>query len=229
MTEAEWLNGHLLRPMLDYVCGGFFTRAVLAWFQPAHHKRLRKLRLFAVACVRHMLSQRQVPEALDLIERCCDGVGGKAEWRAARRLVNEGLAEDDPDWHDPGTILAYLILSDDIRNPRELEVGTRGFWSDNLPPSGPGPLGLLRDVFGNPFRPSAWNPAWYVPTVRALATATYQEREPSTAYLHRDRLAILSDALEDAGCTNADLLGHLRGPGPHVRGCWALDFILGKS
>ena len=44
-----------------------------------------------------------------------------------------------------------------------------------------------------------------------------------------DRTSLLADALEDAGCTDADLLGHLRGPGPHVRGCWAVDLVLEES
>jgi hypothetical protein len=60
------------------------------------------------------------------------------------------------------------------------------------------------------------------PTAAALAATIYHER----AF---DRLPILADALEDAGCDNADILDHLRGPGPHVRGCWALDLVLGKE
>jgi hypothetical protein len=55
-----------------------------------------------------------------------------------------------------------------------------------------------------------------------LAQAIYEDR----AF---DRLPVLADALEDAGCTNSDLLGHLRGPGPHARGCWVLDLLLGKE
>jgi hypothetical protein len=43
------------------------------------------------------------------------------------------------------------------------------------------------------------------------------------------RLAVLADALEEAGCNDAEILTHLRSPGPHVRGCWALDLILGKQ
>jgi hypothetical protein len=58
--------------------------------------------------------------------------------------------------------------------------------------------------------------------VPKLARSIYDTRD-------FDRLAVLADALEDAGCTDAELLGHLRGPGPHVRGCWALDKVLGKS
>jgi hypothetical protein len=84
---------------------------------------------------------------------------------------------------------------------------------------------LLRDVQGNPFRPVAVEPGWLAwndGTVVKLAQGIYEER----AF---DRSPILADALEEAGCTDADLLGHLRSPGPHVRGCWALDLVLGKG
>ncbi len=88
---------------------------------------------------------------------------------------------------------------------------------------------LLRDLFGNPFQPVALNPAWRTPTVTALATAAYEERHLPAGTLDPDRLAILADALEDAGCASADILSHLRGPGPHVRGCWVIDALLGKE
>ena len=84
---------------------------------------------------------------------------------------------------------------------------------------------LVRCVFGNPFRSvtvdSAWL-AWEGGTARTLAQAINGER----AF---DRLPVLADALEDAGCADAGLLGHLRGPGPHSRGCWAVDLLLGKE
>jgi hypothetical protein len=81
---------------------------------------------------------------------------------------------------------------------------------------------LIRDIFGNPFRPVTFGPAWRTATVASLAQASYDER----AF---DRLPILADALEDAGCTNADILGHCRGGGEHVRGCWVVDLVLGKE
>jgi hypothetical protein len=89
--------------------------------------------------------------------------------------------------------------------------------------------GLLRCIFGNPFRPVALDRSWKTPTALAIAQAAYDDRIVPAGHLDAAHLAILADALEDAGCTNAELLGHLRGPGPHVRGCWALDAILGKS
>jgi hypothetical protein len=88
---------------------------------------------------------------------------------------------------------------------------------------------LLREVFGNPFRPATITPAWRTPQVVALAQAAYEERELPAGTLDVTRLAVLADALEEVGCDPADLLSHLRGPGPHVRGCWAVDLILGKS
>ena len=81
---------------------------------------------------------------------------------------------------------------------------------------------LVRDVFGNPFRTVAWNPACRSPTVVGLAGAIYGDG----AF---DRLPILADALEDAGCGNLDVLSHCRADTPHARGCWVVDFILGKA
>jgi hypothetical protein len=65
--------------------------------------------------------------------------------------------------------------------------------------------------------------------VRDIACGAYEERRLPEGTLDPARLAVLADALEDAGCTEIELLGHLRGPGPHVRGCWALDLVLSKS
>ena len=80
----------------------------------------------------------------------------------------------------------------------------------------------FRCVAGNPFRPVAFDPAWRTETVVALATAIYAER----AF---DRMPILADALEEAGCDHVDILTHCRGPGPHVCGCWVVDAVLGNS
>src|SRR4051812_14227597 len=88
---------------------------------------------------------------------------------------------------------------------------------------------LLRDLFGNPFRPPpVLDPTWLTPAVVSLARAAYEERDLPSGHLEPARLAVLADALEEAGCTDQEILGHLRGPGPHARGCWALDAILGK-
>ena len=81
----------------------------------------------------------------------------------------------------------------------------------------------LREVFGNPFRPIAFDAAWRTSDVMALANGVYAER----AF---ERMPILADALQDAGCDNADILAHLRDEtATHVRGCWALDLVVGKE
>jgi hypothetical protein len=84
---------------------------------------------------------------------------------------------------------------------------------------------VIRDLFGNPFHPLALDHScliWNGGTVPKLAQGIYEDR----AF---DRLPILADALEEAGCTNADILDHCRGLGPHVRGCWVVDLLLGKE
>jgi hypothetical protein len=84
---------------------------------------------------------------------------------------------------------------------------------------------LLRHVVGNPYRQVAVAPEWLTwngGTVPKLAHAIYKERDWK-------QLPVLADALEETGCTNAELLGHLRQPGEHMRGCWALDLLLGRA
>ena len=81
---------------------------------------------------------------------------------------------------------------------------------------------LVRDIFGNPFRPVAFDPRWRIADVTALARGIYEDR----AF---DRLPLLADALMDAGCDDEQVLSHCRGDGPHVRGCWVVDLVLGKE
>jgi hypothetical protein len=88
-----------------------------------------------------------------------------------------------------------------------------------------GDVELVRDIFGNPFRPVQMNPAWL----------TWQDgsvvRLAWTAYDTRcfDHLPILADALEEAGCDDEAILRHCREPGQHACGCWAVDLLLGKG
>jgi hypothetical protein len=86
---------------------------------------------------------------------------------------------------------------------------------------------LLREILGNPFRPVKTEPSWLTETVLSLATVAYEERSLSSGELDNSRLAIIADSLQEAGCTNADILEHLRSNGVHIRGCWVLDLIRG--
>jgi hypothetical protein len=88
---------------------------------------------------------------------------------------------------------------------------------------------LLREIFGNPFRPVAIDPAWREPTVVQLAQSGYEERQLPEGTLDQTRLAVLADALEETGCDNPEVLTHLRERGRHLRGCYVLDLLLGKK
>jgi hypothetical protein len=80
-------------------------------------------------------------------------------------------------------------------------------------------------VICNPFRPCTVSPSWLAwndGAIRKMAQSIYDDR----AF---DRLPLLADALEEAGCADAALLGHCRSGGEHVRGCWVVDLLLGKS
>jgi hypothetical protein len=96
-----------------------------------------------------------------------------------------------------------------------------------------GQVALLRDIVGPlPFRAVALDPVlrqWGGGTIGSLAEAAYRARYLPSGVLNADRLAVLADALEEAGCDNAEILSHCRGPGPHVRGCWVLDLLTGRE
>jgi hypothetical protein len=82
---------------------------------------------------------------------------------------------------------------------------------------------LVRDIFGNPFRPVSFDPVWRTSTAVALARQMYESRDFGA-------MPILADALQDAGCDVDDVLNHCRDPhATHVRGCWVVDLLLGKE
>jgi hypothetical protein len=209
----------------------------------------RKLRLLGVACARALgplLADRATRGAVTTAERYADGAVSVSVLRrassAAGGVANRDVGEpaDAPrPWPPPElarlagwgeeafppsyglllrmashfvSIVANPYLSAPEVFPEHPYLPHRRFVS---------PL-LVKDVVGNPFRrAAAAEPAWRTATVLALGCGIYEER----AF---DRLAILADALEDAGCTDRAFLDHCRGPGPHVRGCWAVDLLLGK-
>jgi hypothetical protein len=107
--------------------------------------------------------------------------------------------------------------------PGRVLAAARGSNLDSVPELLASQRSLLRDVVGNPFRPVSFDPAWRTSTAVALAQQMYDSRDFAI-------MPILGDALEDAGCDNHDILAHCRNPqGTHVRGCWVVDLVLGKS
>ena len=88
---------------------------------------------------------------------------------------------------------------------------------------------LLRDIFAYPCHPPTIDLSWQTNKAVNLAQAIYDDRQLPSGHLDTARLSILADALEEAGCTNAEILDHCRSDWLHVKGCWAVDLILGKE
>jgi hypothetical protein len=196
----------------------------------------RKLRLFACACCRHidhLLGDLRSKPAVEVAERYADGLASDAELQAAW-LVAASAADDAQEALREGAIeQPYLAAmaghwpadSGHSRSGGVILASHAAFFAQQAAD----PVverrwqaKVLCDIFGEPHLPLPIPTGWLTSTVRGLATAIYAER----AF---DRLPILADALEDAGCDNADVLAHCRGDGPHVRGCWVVDLILGKT
>jgi hypothetical protein len=138
-------------------------------------------------------------------------------------LTEQQLEEDEPEV-DPvvkSRLMAAAALADGTCSP---DPFGSGWWTDSISvvDSASGEW-LLRCVFNKPFLPPVmFDSDWTTPTVASLAEAIYSER----AF---DRMPILGDALEEAGCNNVDILSHCRSDKPHIRGCWVVDLVLGKS
>jgi hypothetical protein len=252
MTEAEWLACTDPKSMLD-----FLRRSMPPARQRGDHRRLgasylpdsdyylphlgRKGCLFVCACMYRSPSKQDVDECLlfQEYEKYCDGL---APWKAVEEAYwtrikreQEKIAEEDcknnsvtrVHWMGPSEYFADPAL---IRQAAERAAGEKN--AEGFAVERRLQCELVLDIFGNPFRPVSIPPAvlaWNDAVVVRLAQAAYDERLLPAGTLDNTRLAVLADALEEAGCTDADILGHLRGPGPHVRGCWPVDLCLGKS
>jgi hypothetical protein len=213
MTEAEWLECANPQSMLEFLQGKASER---------------KLRLFACACSREiwpLLKHNNSRRAVEVTERYVDGKATTEQ--RGRADVNAVLAAERSEqdtFEEAAGWLAAWVGNERVDQTAEMTIENAG-WLARL--GGPKiPLcALLRDIFGIPFRPIALNPtwlAWHGGTIPRISQGIYDER----AF---DRLPILADALEEAGCDNADILNHCRQPGEHYRGCWVVDLLLGKT
>ena len=233
MTEQEWLECTNPQPMLMFLQGKVSDR---------------RLRLYAVSCSRrflHLTRDRRVGEVLDIAERLADGLVADMDRSNARKAAQQAAQvrgvfahPEAPKWERRVASLAYYSVA---RKPMEAAWNVPGLAVEVLIWHAGGHSNcdwqaiktaemivhsdLLRDIFGNPFRPiaidSSWL-AWNDGTIPRIAQTIYDER----AF---DRLPIFADALQDAGCDNADILSHCRIDGPHVRGCWVVDLLLSKQ
>jgi len=226
MTEVEWL-----------ACAD--PAAMLRFVESTASKR--KLRLFACICGRSIwncFADERSKHAIVVAEQFADGQATHEGLAAAHRAavaahddptvphhmvegaaiaaafaVCQICAEETPErvYFTAAVVLDPFAASEGLR---DIAAAHAPFYRKQAD--------FLRDLLGNPFRTVTVDPAWLTPTVVSLATTIYDER----AF---DRLPILADAMEDAGCTNSDLLNHCRQPAEHARGCWAVDLLLGKQ
>ena len=223
MTEEEWRSA--IAPNSNEAVVAFVEYLVTC---PSN----RKKRLLACACSRHcwpiLLASgnklrgwyRQLndwlPAAIDTSEAFADGNSDKKNLRNA--------------WPTHSGGGPYNIARDVCSSRARRTIGVlHGLWAVFAEEGLSNPFEnfvlFARDIFGNPFRHSTISPEWLTwnnGTIPKLAQTIYDERR-------YDIMPILGDALEDAGCTDAQILEHCRGPGPHVRGCWVVDLILGKE
>ena len=215
MKEAEWLAATDPMPMYRFL-----------WRNTSD----RKFRLFGSACVRLVCSSTcdEVPSEIATVEKFADGCATKAAMKKARtslrqkrHVLDTVVVEMRQKWlcywlaEVAASEKAYgFILSELVRLSSEVQ--------DISIPESDALTGLFRELFGNPFHSIVVDPSWLTSTVLALAECIYADQ----AF---DRCSILADALQDSGCDHEDLLNHLRSPGPHYKGCWALDLVLGRT
>ena len=205
MTEQDWLACTDPAGVFDHLRGRASDR---------------KLRLLACACVRRLwplVYDERGRQAVAAVEQFSDGDMTAEGLSLARQAALKALADSPESWPTARPLAeAVLALTDaDVMKAARAGVALLQLTHRHF----------FHEVFGNPFRPVAVDPAWLAwggGAVRRLAQGIYEER----AF---DDLPVLADALEEAGCDQPDLLAHLRGPGPHVRGCWAVDLLLGKG
>ncbi|VTR97530.1 Uncharacterized protein OS=Sorangium cellulosum (strain So ce56) GN=sce5710 PE=4 SV=1 [Gemmata massiliana] len=245
MTEEEWLACIEPVEMLELL------------HARASERQLRLFGCCCCHAIRSLLSDERSQRAVAVAERFADGDADKTELEEARRESREAVryvtglnyvsshgrvlasyartvakrsaeAATEVAGKSVGKVAA-AISSATLEAAAEaagLEGGRQGqaslfghlqFGADRAQQST-----FLRDIFGNPFRPVTFSPSWRTSTAVALAGQMYESRDFSA-------MPILADALQDAGGDSADVLDHCCGPGPHVRGCWVVDLVLGKE
>lgn len=242
MTELQWMTATTPAAMLRHL---------------GARASARKLQLLGVACcktIRPHFDDERMEQILNIVERHAEGETSHEEWQWGVRMAQELAVPIDPDAPDfsasPGrairTALVGLVSTPVITGvERALEwvvacaarTAVPGLARTAEQHIRHAQAFLVREIFGNPFIERTVVPAWMTTggstifagqlvkvseTAKALADGV----EADQAY---ERLPILADAMEEAGCTDPEFLAHLREPGHHVRGCWALDLVLGKS
>jgi hypothetical protein len=215
MTEEEWLEASDPRAFLMH--------------DPSEERR--KPRLFCVACCRRIWNlcfDARTRSAVEVSERFADALATHDELFSSHEAAYFAMSNQegnvyslDAGWHCSRLPVNERRCAEACARAAGLGTATpydedrerKEFFTQSH---------LLRDIFGNPFRPVAFDAAWRTSTAVALAQGMYESR-------NFDAMPILADALQDGGCDSDDILTHCRDPQQvHVRGCWVVDLVLGK-
>ena len=223
MDETDWLTCADPTPMLRFLQERGISE--------------RKSRLLACACCRRiwdLLTDPRSRSAVEVAERFADDEASRRElWTAKRDAVSvRGMAANAAYWAASAKPSSPLLNAFDAAGDAfarqvtgEATRDAAAIWDAAQGQSQRFQASLIREVMGDPFRDYPLAPrwlAWEGGTVVHLARGIYHDR----AF---DRMPILGDALDEAGCTYDAVLGHCRSGDEHVRGCWVLDLVLGKG
>lgn len=216
MTSAEWMACSDPPPMLEFLRGKVSER---------------KLRLFSTACFLRLTALLPDPrqrQGISVLEQLAEGVILQSECRNVTAEIRRAIPPRDEqvvsqiptdDFHFVALMLYREFCSSSVASHAISATAGLADGAEEQRHQAQ----LMRDIIGNPFRPVTTDPTWLTTDVVALATGIYEDR----AF---DRMPILADALQDAGCDNDDILNHCRNANQvHVRGCWVVDLVLGKE
>jgi hypothetical protein len=225
MTESEWLACYDVRTLLKYL---------------ENKSSDRKMRFFTCACCRrvwHLINDERSRHTVEIVEQFADGKATEEDLNAAHQAALAGYrsAGSQITGESQASEAVWEAASERAWSRRR-EAQNVAWWVAHRSAAAAAKTvlwhtertaqaALIHDIFGNPFRPVAVDPAWLRwndGTVGKLAQAVYDDRRFAD-------LPILADALEDAGCTDPAVLAHCRAGGEHVRGCWVVDLLLGKT
>jgi len=202
----------------------------------------RKWRLFAAACCRRAMSlvtDARLESVAGAIEQFADAEIGWEGMKRIRRTLTAIRREIDDQFGTKEALYDVVESLNRASSNKPVEVlgadqyagyafaararrsKRQDAWDDANKAEDRQQLILARDIFGNPFRPVDFSPAWRTEHTTGIAAKMYDERDFAA-------MPILADALEEAGCEHPDILTHCREPGVHVRGCWVVDLVLGK-
>lgn len=230
VTEAEWLACERPELLLRHLKAIGVTR----WRRGERRRKLRLLGCAAFGQARHLLRPEYGQRAIELAERYADGTAELIELHQLNQKLRATKMETGtPQWAAEVTVT--ILLTDNDLTVAELALDQAIYGLEREAAAAKPNLFrkalrqtqavLVRDIFGNPFRPITINPGlltWHDGLLVSMAQKMYDSRDFAD-------MPVLADALEEAGCTNQDILGHCRSGGEHVRGCWAVDLLLGKS